>query len=333
MFKSIVILYISLFALPSLAALVNDGKLNKLGAVFDIAERQALGTITKEVRKKYDKKYTGRSIAFVSSGNNWFRLYQNMSVYGVDVNDEALFGDWSLARWPQELQNKKVAEMYTLSSEPEFAQNYSYKASNSNPTGKQFPVMGCLAQSPLRYGDLDEDGKDELVLFLGHEKEVLDLVMFNPEKEKIQFSARVIFTDATDWDYGDNFKYQYASNHNMSKGAYIGSKTYAKVFMGEFDGSEANPDIIVWRKHYTSLSKNTSTKGFKLTSQNYQFYTLKDGEYRLQISLEAQIENWMSEYELTWSKGYPSKSECVGQEGQLIPEMHDPLLNDPDVLK
>jgi hypothetical protein len=265
--------------------------------------------------------------AYESEPNLFFTLSgSGRGVGSYDFNSSKPPVGWGLTRWPQELQNKKVSEMYTLGSDPEYAQEYHHTTSSK-------PVLGCLSHSPLRYGDLDDDGKSELVLFLGQVGKVLDLVMFNPDKEKIQFSARVIFTDATDWDYGDNFKYQYASNFNMSKGAYIGSKTYAKVFMGEFDGNESSPDIIVWRKHYTSLSKNTSTKGFKLASQNYQFYTLKEGEYQLQISLEAQIENWMSEYELTWSKGYPSKSECAGQEGQLIPEMHDPLLNDPDVLK
>lgn len=233
---------------------------------------------------------------------------------------------WPLKRWPQELENKKVADMYTLASDPEFALEYEH-------TGSRKPVLGCLAHYPLRYGDFDDNGKEEVVLFLGKTSNVLDMVVFNPEKEKIQFSARTIFTDATDWDYGDRFKYQYASKHNMNKGFFVGTKTYAKIFMGEFDGNEANPDIIVWRKHYSALPKSSDKKGFDLKAENYQFYTLKDGEYKLQVSLEAQIESWMSEHELTWSKGYPSKSECLGEEGKLIPEMHDPLLNDPDVLQ
>jgi hypothetical protein len=273
--------------------------------------------------------------AYESEPNLFFTLSgSGRGVGSYDFNSSKPPVGWGLTRWPQELQNKKIASMYELGSDPEFAKEYAYKPANSNPIGKQPAVLGCLAQYPLRYGDLNEDGKDELVLFLGFESQVLDIVMFNPEKEKIQFSARAIFTDVSDgYALSDRFKHQYSSQFNLNKGHYVGSKTYAKVFMGEFDGNESSPDIIVWRKHYTSLSKNTSTKGFKLAGQNYQFYTLKEGEYQLQISLEAQIENWMSEYELTWSKGYPSKSECAGQEGQLIPEMHDPLLNDPDVLK
>ena len=34
-----------------------------------------------------------------------------------------------------------------------------------------------------------------------------------------------------------------------------------------------------------------------------------------------------------WQKGYPTLSEYPGEEGQPIPEMHDPLLNDPEVLQ
>jgi len=250
-----------------------------------------------------------------------------------DLSDKREVFGWPLKRWPQELENKKVADMYTLASDPEFAQEYSYKRS-SNPSARKLPILGCLAQHPLRYGDFDDNGKKEVVLFLGFESLVLDVVVFNPDEEKIQFSARTIMADFSDGDaLGDNFKYQYSSQFNLNKGFFVGTKTYAKIFMGEFDGNEASPDIIVWRKHYSALPKSLDKKGFDLKAENYQFYTLKDGEYKLQVSLEAQIQSWMSEHELTWQKGYPSKSECEGIEGQLIPEMHDPLLNDPDVLQ
>lgn len=133
-----------------------------------------------EVKFLYLKNYFPYSV--ITVGDSLYTFRSGLSKYST-ISKKKLMG-LNFVRWPQELQNKKVSEMYTLASEPEFAQNYSYKFSNSNPAGKQSPVMGCLAQLPLRYGDLDEDGKDELVLFLGHENEVLDLVMFNPEKEK-----------------------------------------------------------------------------------------------------------------------------------------------------
>jgi hypothetical protein len=257
---------------------------------------------------------------------------KGLSFYDLDTVT-LLMGNWKLPRWPEELKNKNVAEMYQLKSEPEFVQDYSYRPfPSTHAKYKQPPVMGCLSEIPLRYGDVDENKTDELVLLLGHEDQVLDFVMFNPDKEKISFSARVIFSDI-DNGYGDDSKYQYTSNFNMGKGDYIGTQTFAKVFIGEFDGVEDSKDIIVWRKQYQPLSTASSTKGFELKSQIYQFYTLKNGEYKLQISLQSQIEQWMSANNLTWQKGFPSKSECAGQEGQLIPEMHDPLLNDPDVLK
>ena len=257
---------------------------------------------------------------------------KGVSNYDLGVVD-SLVSNWKLTRWSEELKSKDVAAMYQLKSEPEFAQYYSYRPFPSNdPKYKQPPVMGCLSEIPLRYGDVDNNKTDELVLLLGHEDQVLDFVMFNPEKEKISFSARVIFSDIDDY-HGADSKYQYTSNFNMGKGDYIGTQTFAKVFMGEFDGFEGSKDIIVWRKQYEPLSASSATKGFKLKAQNYQFYTVKDGEYKLQISLQSQIEQWMSDKNLAWQKGFPTKSECAGQEGQLIPEMHDPLLNDPDVLK
>ena len=50
-------------------------------------------------------------------------------------------------------------------------------------------------------------------------------------------------------------------------------------------------------------------------------------------SMSTGIQSWLLAKNLTWQKGFLSKSECAGQEGQLIPEIHDPLLNDPDVLR
>jgi hypothetical protein len=43
---------------------------------------------------------------------------------------------------------------------------------------------GCLAQSPLRYGDVDGDGENELVLFVRN-----DLVIFSPAEGGVVFSA------------------------------------------------------------------------------------------------------------------------------------------------
>jgi len=254
-------------------------------------------------------------------------------VSSYDFNEGASLS-WPLNRWPEELKDQAVSDMYRIPNDPKYAQEYSHSPFQSfDPNFQQPPVMGCYSEAPLRYGDMDEDGKNEVVLFLGHKDEVLDLVLFSPEHEAIEFSARLILSDATDFDYGERFKHQYATNHYMNKTARPGKHIFAKVFIGEFDGDEDKKDILVWRKHYRSLPKSSSKKGFELVRDHYQFYTQADKGYKLQISLETQIQQWLSENNLTWQKGFPSKSECEGQEGEFIPEMHDPLLNDPDVLK
>ncbi|HEX6549060.1 MAG TPA: hypothetical protein VF117_00115, partial [Gammaproteobacteria bacterium] len=65
----------------------------------------------------------------------------------------------------------------------------------------------------------------------------------------------------------------------------------------------------------------------------YLFYSLENGVYTKQSTDQAAIKGWLAAKSLTWQKGYPQTSECAGQTGQPIPEMVDPLLNDPDVLK
>ncbi|TCS40645.1 hypothetical protein [Reinekea marinisedimentorum] len=84
-------------------------------------------------------------------------------------------------------------------------------------------------------------------------------------------------------------------------------------------------------------------EGFSLIGQSFVHYerdleaqwtsTVVTGQYLPQETDEATIQSWLSDKALTWSKSYPSVSECEGEEGELIPEMHDPLLNDPDVLQ
>jgi hypothetical protein len=91
----------------------------------------------------------------------------------------------------------------------------------------------------------------------------------------------------------------------------------------------------VWRKLYLSKLLSEPVAGFDKVSDTYYHYERKvTGEYELKTDTAPEtIQGWLTSKNLTWQSGFPSKSECAGQEGQLIPEMHDPLLNDPDVLK
>jgi hypothetical protein len=129
---------------------------------------------------------------------------------------------------------------------------------------------------------------------------------------------------------------------NDTVGLY-GIRGYAKIYFGDFD-NDSNPDVLVWRKAYKSRSKKDEVVGFEALRQEWSHFErdLKvqeeseqgiTGEYLPQQTDEATIRKWLSENELTWKKGYPSASECEGEDGQLILEMHDPLLNDPEVLE
>ena len=104
------------------------------------------------------------------------------------------------------------------------------------------------------------------------------------------------------------------------------------MYIDDFNGDERE-DIIVWRKRYVSNNIENPVIGFHLDKQVFNHYGLVDGQYILQDTPEATIRSWLATNNLTWQSGFPSHSECPGQEGQLIPEMHDPLLNDPDVLQ
>ncbi|WP_229815828.1 hypothetical protein, partial [Bacterioplanes sanyensis] len=106
---------------------------------------------------------------------------------------------------------------------------------------------------------------------------------------------------------------------------------------------DGNPDLVKWQKAFVSNNKTKSIAWNKvrnsLTHYERDLATQKrlengvTGEYLPQITLDVVIEGWLRENELTWQQGFPSFSECPGEEDKLIPEMHDPLLNDPDVLR
>ncbi len=110
-------------------------------------------------------------------------------------------------------------------------------------------------------------------------------------------------------------------------------RAYSKLFVGDFD-SDQNYDIIKWEKIYTSNKKTEAPAWVQLRNELIHYKKDITGEYLPQEDTsEATIQGWLTAKNQTWQSGFPSKSECAGQEGQLIPEMHDPLLNDPDVLK
>jgi len=307
-----------LFFLPSQAIELNSG--------FDRS-----GNIKpfKEIKKKF-----GYRPGFLIKPLAEDRIYWGMSRDGRGVARYNLVSDdvdgWGLTRWPNEYKDKTISEInkHPFTHGKRGAELYDEYSSHAG-TGSDANV-GCLGEKPLRYGDIDNNGSKEIVLYLSEFDQKSDWVIFSPKKEKIIFSMR---WQAKDFYKGDELAYyQYPSLENQSSSQNRGFQVFAKAFLGDFNKDKI-PDILVWRKRYESLATGASKKGFELRGENFEHYSLIDGEYQPQVTIPLQIKDWLADSELTWSKGYPSKSECAGQEGQLIPEMHDPLLNDPDVLK
>lgn len=201
--------------------------------------------------------------------------------------------------------------------------------------------IGCYVNHPLRFGDLNGDASSEVVLFLKN-----NLVLFSPEKGRVIFSENLSVLDwltqeetAKEAEYKQipgPSPYQYLSSVLSDAPVFApGYRGYSKLYFGDFD-SDNNPDILVWRKLYES-HKTGDIPGFKKLHDTYAQYELNlgsdGGAFELQETDGSTIQQWLSGASYTWQKGYPSKSECPGEEGMLIPEMHDPLLNDPDVLQ
>ncbi|MEJ2046439.1 MAG: hypothetical protein P8X89_24570 [Reinekea sp.] len=200
--------------------------------------------------------------------------------------------------------------------------------------------LGCLASTPLRYGDIENDGTSELVLTLAHYGYKADVIVFSPQYQRIVFSNRYALQDA-DLEAKSDQTYQYRRD-TSGLSHQQGYKVFSKIFTGDFD-ENGHPDILVWRKKFRSNLQTDTTLGFKLSSQIWQHFERDldaqadseagiTGEYLPQETSEDDIKSWLSDNNLTWRKGYPSASECEGEKGELILEMHDPLLNDPDVL-
>lgn len=252
---------------------------------------------------------------------------------GVAFYDlEASVNGWPLTRWTHEYIEPELAARYEDNDIDYFQQPLFV------PRGS----LACLVDSPLRYGDINENGQNELVLFLSNA-----LIVFSPAQNGVIFMSGL---DVTDWvsatitaaryedEYGEyqakDTDPQYVSStyDGYRKPRLPGYRGYAKLYLGDFDDNGQH-DILVWRKLYESNLLNDPIPGFTKISDTWLHYSLVDGEYQPVETDEATIQGWLSANDLTWSQGYPRYSECEGEEGQLIPEMHDPLLNDPDVLQ
>jgi len=280
-------------------------------------------------------------VVYVPTGSEmFFVLERNMLLAGINMSSKSVVGPWPLTRWPHTHVIPEVQDAYN-----DIGINSAPDEPNVN---KNNPGAGCLNETPLRYGTLHELGSDDplLVLFLNDQ-----MMFFSPQYDRVVLS---VYYDGSDWltkEAGDSTRANYQGDtdaqyiSNLYTGVDVGRpgyRAYSKLYIADFD-NDTHLDILVWRKVYQS-NKKGEQEGFTLLRNEWDHFernleaqansdTGVTGEYLPQNTEEDIIRGWLTENDLTWQKGYPSKSECPGEEGELIPEMHDPLLNDPDVLK
>lgn len=286
----------------------------------------------------------------MGAGGVWFEILSDLKVSGINVSTNQYLGSWSLgASDPCENSTDSDcaspwwvgrwgASEYLESEIIERMTDYSITEKYELPYGiKPEDTFACLMKNPLRYGDIENDGKKELVVITPE-----NFIIFSPELKKTTFAFMFNNNDWLLWETmidesipsdesSDIPQYGSPKLHKEQEGG-IGYRGYAKIYAGGFE-AENTKDVLVWRKFYQSKLKNDPVKGFEKIRDTFIHYKLINGEYQKQPTEQSVIQGWLEAKNLTWQKGYPSKSECAGQEGQLIPEMHDPLLNDPDVLK
>lgn len=198
--------------------------------------------------------------------------------------------------------------------------------------------MGCLNLNSLKHGDFDSNGDIDIIIGFDFNS----LAIFSTAVNKIIFNFLVSSDDLIDSEFAEEV-FGVAQKHDPQFLAHSGidellrakfpaMKSFAKIYVDDFN-NDSKKDILMWRKLYTSRLRIDPVLGFEKVADLFVHYSYIDGEYKLQATEQSDIKSWLDTNKLTWQQGFPSKSECKGKEGQLIPEMHDALLNDPDVLQ
>jgi hypothetical protein len=288
---------------------------------------------------------TSGPLAFiqVDSQGNYYALKQDSRLVFFNVNTKLFNPGWEVNLF---LDNDLEIEISRVYAE------YQIEPVALN-TDNLPPILGCLSQNPLRYGDINQDGPAELVIYAQDEYGALNANIFSVASKKVIFSIRLATYDAVVNDRlslsdgeeevasdplankptdGQFLSRIAEENTRMVKGIRPAAINLSKLYFDDFDNDDV-VDIVSWRKLYKTRLNQDPVKGFELDRSSLIHYKLIDGEYKKQLTESSVIQGWLTAKNLTWQKGYPSKSECPGQTDQLIPEMHDPLLNDPDVLQ
>ena len=297
------------------------------GRAWDIDSISNVRSFLLENAEVLHLKDVGATKSFIVLNGRYFLLYDNYTIRGVDYSNKKFLGQWAFDVNPmidyESLMNNSWEEQESAGVFNDSVEYY-----------------GCLSQYPMLAADVNHDGEDE-ILILNESAYALDLNVFSQEKRKIVFASNVYvdmaFVPDEDMkeerglaDKSQDPQYLYLVDGYVN--AYNdGYRSFGKLFFGDIN-ADGKQDIILWRKYFESLKQGDAKKGFAKKDELFVHYSLVDGDYKKQPTDAKTIKGWLAAKQLSWQQGFPSRSECPGQEGQLIPELHDPLLNDPDVL-
>lgn len=305
---------------------------------------------------KIENDYT---VAFFELPEVVYGVSDELNLVKVRKEDRKLLSHWPLTPWAYRaaLSSERAASSDAKDTAGEYLNEQDYW---ENEVPDEFKIgsrvfwsnyfedhhsnerYGCLGRTPLRYGAVN--GDNLLVLFLRNNitffspllgKTVFEYNWFNydgdPKVDRHNNDPMVI--DGLEELKGKAPQIlSYSGFENMVREPLLGWTSLSKVFIDDFN-NDNKADILLWRKFYSSRLAEDALKGYRLSAENWLHYQRDaTGEYLPQDTSPETIQSWLSAKNLTWQKGFPSQSECVGEEGKLIPEMHDPLLNDPDVL-
>lgn len=342
-----------LFLLPALALslemqlpVIYDGGLSPRTEV----QREASYVAYDAIKSTGRNVYRLHSLANIGDERIWYVFSKDIHVYAVDISSGEVVGSWELMPYKDHLflsgeylaAAKLISEVRgeyltmpedSLSIVSDRLVIYSMDRDAESMNG-----IGCLQKSPFRYGDVTLDGYKELIFLLDG-----NLIVFSVVRGEVIFSAHYWMVDELSAtrleidfpgapEVGDPVFIAESGADVLVRRKIPAWRSASKFYFGDLD-EDGRQDIVVWRKLYTSKINDGESQGFNANGQLLVHYKLNEGKYELQDTPAPTIRGWLLAGDLTWSDGFPAYSECLGEEGELIPEMHDPLLNDPDILQ
>jgi len=267
-----------------------------------------------------------------SSSPVTYVLDRSLVLAGINVSNENITGPWPLAPWQNHLflfGEYPAAQERLLGAqgkEVPASQPMLSAISGREPIYSGPGNIGCYNQSPLRYGDIDNDNQSELVLFLNN-----NVVFFSPQSGQVTFSYHFWLNDELDADSliyeadstfmtrirpSDPIYFAYSGFNVLVDDIYPARRSLTKLYVDDFV-EEGRHDIILWRKLYESNARSVAEGGYLLIGNYYAHYVKQaDGTYAPADTEQSQLQNLLATNNLTWPEGYPSQSECVGEEGR-----------------